>query len=54
MHATEEQIEEERHGRSVVPDDVYVPHKDSDQRLACACPHAETITGNTSVEARCA
>ena len=52
MHAAEEQIEKERHDRWVVSDDVYVPHNDPDPRLACACPYAETITGNTSVEAR--
>jgi len=54
MHAAEEQIEEERHDRWVVFDDVYAPLKDSGQRLACACSYAETITGNTSVEVRCA
>jgi hypothetical protein len=54
MHAAEEQIEEERHDRWVVSDDVYVPHNDPGQRLASACPYAETIMGNASEETRCA
>lgn len=45
MYAAEEQIEEERHDRWVLPDDVYVPHKDPGQRLAGACPYAKMMTG---------
>ena len=45
MHAAEEQIEEERHDHWVVSDDVYVLYKNSDQRLAGACPYAKMMTG---------
>ena len=45
MYAAEEQIEEERHDRWVLPDDVHVPHKDPGQRLAGACPYAKMMTG---------
>ena len=54
MHVAEEQIEEKRHDRWVVSDDVYVLYKNSEQRLACVCPYAETIMGNASEETRCA
>ena len=60
MHAVKEQIEEKRHDRWVLPDDVHVPHKDPGQRLpddvhsphkdpgqrlAGACPYAKMMTG---------
>ena len=45
MHAVEEQIEEKRHDRWVVSDDVSVLYKNSDQRLASACPYAGMMTG---------